>query len=169
MKAMNKAQKKAEIKKYYESRMEFGDIPSFSCEWGTKYFYVCRNNGAFHRGDMSGIGGWATFIKKTTLEDLEKELNIKGATDYVYVEHKDDLLQYMDIRSPNDEVEMALRHNPETKETYIILYPYMQCPFLYADDDILLLYNGSTYIEHFENAIDEIDSKYYINKLIATY
>ena len=47
-----------------ESKKEFGDIPAYSVEVGRKYIYVCKNNGQFHRGDMEGVGGYATFVGK---------------------------------------------------------------------------------------------------------
>lgn len=40
------------------------DEAEYSVEIGRKYAYVCRNNGAFHRGDSGHLGGYATFIGK---------------------------------------------------------------------------------------------------------
>ncbi len=38
--------------------------PEYSVEVCRKYFHVCRNNGAHHRGDAGHLGGYATFVGK---------------------------------------------------------------------------------------------------------
>jgi hypothetical protein len=43
----------------------------YSADAGTKYIYVCRNNGQFHRGDCVGIAGFASFIGRYTRDDIE--------------------------------------------------------------------------------------------------
>lgn len=58
----------SKIEKFYNFSSEL------VAEIGRKYVYVCRNNGAFHKGDMSGVGGWATFCHKTTIEEVYKGL-----------------------------------------------------------------------------------------------
>jgi hypothetical protein len=58
------------IKKEIEGICEFGDIPAFSVQVGTKYIYVCRNNGAFHKGEMTGVNGYATFVGKFTTQNI---------------------------------------------------------------------------------------------------
>lgn len=52
-----------------EKIMEFGDIPSFSTRIEHGKLYVCRNNGAFHTGDCSNIGGYATFVDEFSPDD----------------------------------------------------------------------------------------------------
>jgi hypothetical protein len=47
------------------------DGPEYVAEAGTKYIYMCRNDGQFHRGDCVGIAGFATFIGRYTRDELE--------------------------------------------------------------------------------------------------
>ena len=46
----------------WESEMEFGNTPKYSVKVGRKYFYVCKNNGSFHKGDAGHLPGYATFV-----------------------------------------------------------------------------------------------------------
>jgi len=67
-----------ELKKLFDNVMEFGDIPRFSTEIYHRRLYVCRNNGQFHRGDMDGRGGWATFVGKFTRRQGLEFLSLNG-------------------------------------------------------------------------------------------
>ncbi len=51
------------LKETVEKINECGDFVAVA---GRKYIYVCRNNGQFHKGDMTHGGGWATFVAKVT-------------------------------------------------------------------------------------------------------
>jgi len=53
-----------------QSKMAFGEIPEYSVVAGTKYLYVCRNNGQHHKGNAIGIPGFATFVGKFTAEEV---------------------------------------------------------------------------------------------------
>lgn len=47
-----------------QAESEKWNTEEYSVEVCRKYFYVCRNNGAFHRGDAGHLGGYAAFVGK---------------------------------------------------------------------------------------------------------
>ena len=60
-----------EVYETMEGKMEFGDVPAFVLEKEKKEVFVCRNNGAFHKGNAtSGSGGWADFLFGGTKEEF---------------------------------------------------------------------------------------------------
>lgn len=75
-----------ELAKQIEQIKEFGDIPKYSTVAGRKYIYVFKNNGQIpttrnlsELQRLSGWGGYATFIGRFTIEEIQewlKELDI---------------------------------------------------------------------------------------------
>ena len=51
------------IKKSFENKRAFGDIPKYVIEENNDEITICRNDGVFHKDKkISGQGGYATLI-----------------------------------------------------------------------------------------------------------
>jgi carotenoid cleavage dioxygenase-like enzyme len=53
-----------------ENCFEFGDIPRYSAGSTWKYIYVCKNNGAFHRGNRINCPGFASYMGRYTKPEI---------------------------------------------------------------------------------------------------
>ena len=56
-----------------ESKIEFGNIQTFSAKKHGNRIAVCRNNGEFHTDPELSGGGWATFLGLYTKADAIRE------------------------------------------------------------------------------------------------
>jgi len=43
----------------------------FSAQAGTKYLYVCKNNGQFHKGNGNNTPGYASFVGRMTINEAQ--------------------------------------------------------------------------------------------------